>query len=80
MSDATIINQPWIIVYQADDGKMITGLHPPESADYEQYGLLIADVIRHVARMYDVDEFDVFRWVEKEIDKPTTKIEGGRVQ
>ena len=42
---------------------------------HKEYGILIADLIRHVSRAYRVSEDDVYEWVKKEMDKPTTPIE-----
>ena len=42
--------------------------------NHEAFGLLVADVIRHVARAFDVT--DVLRTVQREIDNPTTPIVG----
>ena len=52
-----------------------THLHPSERCPtYETYGLLDADLVRHVARAFDVGEEDVWQWVDKERHHPTTKI------
>jgi hypothetical protein len=38
------------------------------------YGLLIADLVRHVARAFKVGEDAVWEWVDKERGHPTTPI------
>jgi len=37
-----------------------------------EYGLLIADLVRHVASAFKVDEREVWEWVGKESDRPTS--------
>lgn len=74
------ITNPLIIVFETPEGKMQTHLHPGEANDYRLFGLLIADVIRHTARCFDVEVEQVAEWVNKELANPTTPIEGGRTQ
>ncbi len=67
------INKPWIIVHEpADGGDLETILAGPEDCNYRHFGLAICDVIRHVANRFDVDEAEVFSWVQREMDDPTT--------
>ena len=48
---------------------------PPEHCPtHETYGLLIADLVRHVARAFKVGEEAVWEWVDKERGHPTTPI------
>ena len=70
-----IIN-PWVIVHQPDGegGGLETILAGPPDGNYRQFGIVIADIIRHVANAYDVDEADVLEWVHREMDSPTTEI------
>ena len=69
------IHNPWIIVYEPVPKEgMVCRLHGPPDADYGQFGIVIADVIRHVAKKFDVDEADVLEWVHKEMDEPTSEI------
>ena len=66
------IEKPLIIVFE-NDGMIQTHLYPGERG-FEQYGILIADVVRHVANAFKVSENDVWEWVEKERDRPTSPI------
>jgi hypothetical protein len=70
-----IIN-PWLIVHQPNGkgGSMETILAGPADGSHEKFGLVIADVIRHVANAYGVDEADVLEWVHREMDNPTTEV------
>ena len=36
--------------------------------------MLICDLVRHAAKAFDVDEDDVWEWVDKERRDPTTPI------
>ncbi len=67
------IENPLIVVFQNDDGKIQTHLYPGKRG-FEQYGILIADVVRHVANAFKVSENDVWEWVEKERYRPTSPI------
>jgi hypothetical protein len=58
------IKNPLVIVFENDD-KIQTHLYPGERS-YKQYGILIADIVRHVANAFKVDENDVWEWVDKE--------------
>lgn len=66
------IKDPYIIVFQNDD-YVQTRLYPG-SWGYKEYGILIADLVRHVANAFHVDEAEVWEWVDKERDKPTSPV------
>ncbi|MGA2850778.1 MAG: hypothetical protein ABSE46_17405 [Terracidiphilus sp.] len=66
------IEKPFIIVFE-NDGKIQTHLYPGERS-YAQYGILIADVVRHVANAFNIHENDVWEWVDKERYKPTSPV------
>jgi hypothetical protein len=66
------INSPLIIVFE-NDGQLQTRLYP-EAMGYEDYGVLIATLVRHVANPFKVQENDVWAWVDKERYEPTTPI------
>ena len=67
------INKPLILLFE-QDGSLVCHLWPRADDTYEGYGLMICDLIRHVAAHFKVDEADVMRWVEREYQKPTTTI------
>ena len=75
------VKYPWIVVHQPDGpgGKIVTYLSGYPGAGYREFSLVVADVIRHVAQAYGVSEADVMDVVQREIDDPTTSIEGHRV-
>jgi hypothetical protein len=58
------IDSPLIIVFE-NDGKIQTHLYPGEKS-HKEYGILIADIVRHVSNAFKVDEDDVWEWVDKE--------------
>lgn len=66
------IEKPLIIVFE-NDGNVQTHLFPEERS-YEQYGILIADLVRHVANAFHVHESSVWEWVDKERSKPTSPV------
>jgi hypothetical protein len=64
------IESPLIIVFE-NDGEIQTRLYPGDHG-YKDYGILIADLVRHVANAFKVSEEDVWEWVEKERSNPTS--------
>ena len=70
-----IVN-PWIIVHQpgGEGSSMETILAGRPDSTHRSFGLVIADIIRHVANAYAVDAADVLEWVHREMDSPTTDI------
>jgi hypothetical protein len=69
------IEQPLVIMFEDPDGEIVCHIHPNEKADsHEAYGLIICDLVRHVARAFKVDEENVWEWVDKERHRPTTAI------
>jgi hypothetical protein len=74
MSDTpTIVTQPLVIMFKDDDGKVLCHLYPDEM-DHRHYGLLVCDLVRHVAAAFKVAEKDVWDWVDKERNRPTTEL------
>src|SRR5215831_11611184 len=56
MSDTpTIVTQPLVIMFKDDDGKVLCHLYPDEM-DHRHYGLLVCDLVRHVAAAFRVAE------------------------
>jgi hypothetical protein len=69
------IENPLVIMFADERGEVVCHLHPSERCPtHETYGLLVADLVRHVARAFGVGEEDVWEWVDKERHHPTTKI------
>lgn len=68
-----MIKQPLVSMFEQDH-KIVCHIHPREGDSYKGYGILIADLVRHVANAFKVDEDDVWKWVDKERDNPTTTI------
>jgi hypothetical protein len=69
------IESPLVIMFEAPEGGVVCHIHPSATANsHEHYGLLICDLVRHVARAFKVEERDVWEWVDKERDRPTSDI------
>jgi len=47
----------------------------PETSRTKHYGMLIADIVRHIARAFKVHQYEVWEWVDKERHHPTTEVE-----
>lgn len=70
-----VIAQPLVIMFEGPDEKIICHLYPSKQCkDHRGYGLIIADLVRHVAAAFKVDEDDVWEWVDKERRRPTTTL------
>jgi hypothetical protein len=69
----TRIENPLVIVFQAE-GKVFYHIHPPVGWTHEHYGLLVWDLVRHIAQAMKVGEDDIWEWVERERAKPTSPI------
>jgi hypothetical protein len=68
------IESPLIVMFEAD-GEIVCHIHPSKKASsHQHYGLLVCDLVRHVARAFKVDEDAVWEWVDKERHRPTTEI------
>jgi hypothetical protein len=68
-----VLKDPLVVIFQ-QDGKVVCNIHPAPGLDHKHYGLVICDLVRHVARAFHVGEDDVWRWVDRERRKPTTDI------
>lgn len=62
---AEVIRQPLVIMYQTETGKVETRIHPPFDYTHRHYGLLVCDLVRHVAAMFREPEEKVWYWVER---------------
>jgi hypothetical protein len=67
------IEKPLIICFENDEGNIQTHLYPGKRG-YEQYGILITDVVRHVANAFKVHENDIWEWVDKERYRQTSPV------
>jgi len=72
--DVTIIKDPLVIMFKNDDN-ITCHIYPSKDMTYEQYGLAICDLVRHVAKAFNVNEKKVWKWVDIERNNPTTDIE-----
>jgi hypothetical protein len=66
------IDSPLIIVFE-NDGELQTHLYP-DDMDHEDYGTLIASLVRHVAKAFKVHEDQVWKAVDEERYHPTTPV------
>jgi hypothetical protein len=66
------IDSPLIIVFE-NDGQVQTHLYPG-AMDHKEYAILIASLVRHVARAFKVPEDEVWECVDEERENPTTPV------
>jgi hypothetical protein len=68
------IESPLVVMFEAD-GEVVCHIHPSKTASsHQHYGLLVCDLVRHVARAFKVEEESVWQWVDKERARPTGEI------
>jgi hypothetical protein len=68
------IRNPLVLMFETPDGKITCHIHHRVGDTHKTYGLLICDLVRHVANAFHVDEDDVWEWVDKERHHHTTEI------
>lgn len=65
-----------LIVHFDDEGHTVTLIGKPKhKLGHEDFGIVVADTVRHVARAFQVEEREVWRWVDQERAQPTSGIE-----
>ena len=73
MSEPMILTKPLVVMFEEGD-KVVCHLYPRDDDTYKGYGLLVCDLVRHVASAFNVDEDDVWEWIDKERQHHTTDI------
>ncbi|MGI9408427.1 MAG: hypothetical protein ACR2OV_00030 [Hyphomicrobiaceae bacterium] len=68
------VEEMMVLVHRTSDEKLETMLFDFRDHGPEAYGLIIADIIGHVAKRYGCDPEYVVDWVHKELDNPTTNL------
>lgn len=69
------VERPLVIMFEDGAGSIKCHLYPSKGcASHSRYGMLICDLVRHVARAFEVAEEDVWEHVDKERHHPTTEI------
>ena len=70
-----MVKQPYVIMFKPEGvDNIVTHIFKgDERIGYKEFGLLACDLVRHVANAFEVDEDEVWEWVDKERHHPTTK-------
>lgn len=68
---------PFVVISLGMDGKTSFLISRLPGYQYPHYGLIICDLVRHVAKAFGVNEEFVWSWVERERRNPTTDLIGG---
>lgn len=74
------ISAPYVIVFEAE-GSTQYHFHPPKEVAGNQgkgimfYGMLMSDIVRHVAQMYEVPPDTIWQAVDMERQAPTGNVE-----
>tara|TARA_Y100000310_G_C20020329_1_gene507077 strand:+ start:249 stop:497 length:249 start_codon:yes stop_codon:yes gene_type:complete len=73
-----ILENPVILVHQPDYAgagyETLIFNRDSDPLGCSHYGILIADIIRHVAQAMNVAESDVSEWVQRELDQSTSEV------
>lgn len=69
-----MIESPLVIMFRHDTD-LICKVHRPHDLKWEAYGLVVADLVRHIALAANIDEAVVWSWVDQERENPTAKPE-----
>lgn len=80
MDTDAMLQRARLILTADDSGKLVCLIRKQPGDVAGHFGIALADCARHVARAFNVDEDEVFGWIEKERLKPTSTLEGGSVQ
>lgn len=68
------ISDPLVIMFREPGGNVVTHIHPPPDLNHEAFGILVCDLVRHIANAYQLRDDEVWRWVDKERRRPTSAI------
>jgi hypothetical protein len=68
-----VLKDPLVVIFR-QDGNVVCNIHPAPGYDHTHYGLVVCDLVRHVAHAFHVGEDEVWKWVDKERRRPTTDI------
>ncbi|MFL6600772.1 MAG: hypothetical protein ACJ8R9_05520 [Steroidobacteraceae bacterium] len=72
---ARVITKPLVIMYETENHSVNCELWPSQQVNScEAYGLIVCDLVRHIARKFGVEEDAVWRWVDLERNHHTTEI------
>ena len=74
MAEETRVERPLVIIYEDTEGIVFRTYPSKKAHSHREYGMLICDLVRHAANAFDVEEEDVWEWVDKERRNPTTPI------
>jgi hypothetical protein len=67
------VKNPLIVMDKTDSGVRCI-LNPDPEVGHDGFGLLVCDLVRHIAGAFGVEEDDVWEWVDKERAHHTTEI------
>lgn len=73
-SQPMMIENPLVIIFGHDD-KLITHIHPRENDSHRHYGLMVCDLVRHLAKAFKVHEDEMWKMIDMERNNPTTTID-----
>ena len=69
------VEKPLVLMFEDGAGSIKYHIYPSEKGNsHREYGILVCDLVRHIARAFDVDEDDVWDHVDKERRRPTSPI------
>jgi hypothetical protein len=69
---ARVLEQPLLSLWRQGDD-VVCQICSPANYSFEAYGILVCNLVRHVAEAFEVNESDVWEWVDKERFHPTLR-------
>lgn len=67
------ITNPVVLMYPCGES-LVCDLCPPASWNHHHYGIVVCDLVRHIANAFHVSEDDVWEWVDKEREHHTSPV------
>lgn len=61
-----VIDKPLLVMFMGSDQDVICHIHDVDGINHEVWGMMISNVVRQVAKTFNVPEEDVWQWVDLE--------------
>jgi hypothetical protein len=69
------VENPLVIMFEDGAGSIKCHIYPSQKgSSHREYGILVCDLVRHIARAFNVEEEDVWDYVDRERRRPTSPI------
>ncbi len=65
-----------VIIFKNEEGGLTCAIHPDENYKPSVYGVIVNDLVQHIANCFGVREAEVWKWIDDERFHPNR----GKVQ